>query len=171
MSTRRSPPTRLRIRTSGTRPLHRLAAISSYWATAAVYQIGLMYKQFWDDFMAVPVPPDLNKQEAEMYVKLVNEEPQLKKLLEKAVLYHEKNVIMAKNAHLDTQWTAASQAAADEVKQILARQQRGELIAPGGPSGGAGPAGTKSPGAVHATPEVPGDGPAKGEYVPGRYEL
>jgi tetratricopeptide (TPR) repeat protein len=61
-----------------------------YWATAAVYQIGAMHKEFWDDFMAVPIPPELNELERKAYIQAVNEEPQLRKLLEKSLMYHER---------------------------------------------------------------------------------
>ena len=34
-----------------------------------------MYKEFWDEWMAVPIPADFNPEEAKEYVKQVNEEP------------------------------------------------------------------------------------------------
>lgn len=133
-----------------------------YWATAAVYQIGMMYKTFWDQFMAVPIPADLPADAIGEYVKAINEEPELKKLLEKAILYHERNVTMAKNAHLATAWSEASGAAAEEVLRLIARQATGELIRPG-----AGEAASRPVDPAGSSSDLT---PAK-EYVPARPEL
>jgi TolA-binding protein len=133
---------------------------NAFWATAAVYQIGLMYKEFWDAFMAVPIPSELNAAAAKEYVRLVNEEPQLRKLLEKALLYHQRNIEMAKNANVQTLWVDASRQGADDVRKVLARQQKGELITPG-----------LKVGKVEALdPVLDADAPST-DYVPGRLDL
>ncbi|MBI4512426.1 MAG: tetratricopeptide repeat protein [Deltaproteobacteria bacterium] len=104
------------------------------WGTAAVFQIGTMYREFWNDFMAVPVPPDLTGQEVDAYVKLVNENQELRRLLEKSILYHERNIAMSKRARVDSPWTEASLVAVEEVLRIVAGQQKGEYIRPGTPT-------------------------------------
>lgn len=131
-----------------------------YWATRAVFRVAEMYKEFWDAWMSVPIPTDLNAEEAKEYVKQVNEEPQLKRLLEKALLYHERNVTMARNANLTTEWSTASKQRAEEMKQVIARIQRGDYITPG-PA--AASVGAVSGGAGGTT------GPT--EYIPARVEL
>ena len=108
---------------------------NAFWATAAVYQIGLMYKEFWDAFMSVPIPTNLKPVEVKAYVEEVNKEPQLRKLLEKSLLYHQRNLEMAKNANVQTIWVDASIQGADAARKILAKQQKGELITPGKPAG------------------------------------
>ena len=134
-----------------------------YWATAAVYQVGIMYKEFWDAFMAVPVPDNLKKnpEAAKMYVEEINKNDQLRKLLEKSILYHERNVAMAKNGHVQTVWADASASAGDGVKAILARQQKGELFQPGQAGG---KASALEPG------KATGTAPPT-EYLPARIDL
>lgn len=133
-----------------------------FWATAAIHHIGVMYKEFWDQFMAVPVPADLDPAAAKEYVRLVNEEPQLRRLLEKSLRYHERNVQMARDARISTAWSEESARAADEVRGIMARQQKGDLVTPG-----------QAAGKVEALePGVDGAREAaSGEYVPPRLDL
>lgn len=135
-----------------------------YWSTAAVFRLGEMHKAFWDDFMAVPIPSDLNEAERKAYVQAVNEEPQLRKLLEKAVMYHERNLALARNANAKTVWTEASEKQLKEVYEILAKQSRGELIQPGQP-----PA-HRPPGSPDAMPDGPPSA-APRDYIPPRADL
>lgn len=136
---------------------------SPYWATAAVYEVAAMYKEFWDEWMAVPIPADFNPEEAKEYVKQVNEEPSLRKLLEKALFFHEKNIAMARNANLATPWSRQSETDVEAVRQVIARQQRGEQVTPGGPATPASPPKTVSPdSASHRAPDV---------YIPPRFDL
>jgi tetratricopeptide (TPR) repeat protein len=135
-----------------------------YWTTAAVYQMGDMYKEFWDDFMAVPLPTGMSQEGAAEYVKLLNQNPQLRKLLERSLYFHETNVVKGKENGFETVWVDASQTRAAEVKDILDRQQKGELFQPGRPGSPTGDEG-----------ETPKDKTAqaqpKSEYVPGRTDL
>ena len=133
---------------------------NAFWATAAVYQIGLMYKEFWDDFMAVPIPTNLKPVEVQAYIKAVNEEEQLRKLLEKSLLYHQRTLEMAKNANVQTIWTDASVQGAEDARKIIAKQQKGEHITPGSIAG-----------KVEALdPVLDADAPGN-DYVPGRLDL
>jgi tetratricopeptide (TPR) repeat protein len=136
---------------------------SPYWATAAVYQVAAMYKEFWDEWMAVPIPADFKPEEAKEYVKQVNEEPQLRKLLEKALFFHEKNIAMARNANLATPWSRQSETDVDAVRQVIARQQRGDFVTPGGPATPAAAPKTVSPDS--AFPRMPD------VYIPPRFDL
>ena len=135
---------------------------SPYWATAAVYQVATMYKEFWDEWMAVPVPADFNAEETREYVRQVNEEPQLRKLLEKALFFHEKNIAMARNANVETAWSRESETDVVSVREVLARQQRGDFVTPG-VGQAPGPSSSPSPdsASVHA-PDV---------YIPPRFDL
>jgi hypothetical protein len=136
---------------------------SPYWATASVYQVAAMYKEFWDEWMAVPIPADFNPEEAKEYVKQVNEEPQLRKLLEKALFFHEKNIAMARNANLETPWSRQSETDVEGVRQVLARQQRGEQVTPGAPATPAPVQKPVSPDSVsRRVPDV---------YIPPRFDL
>jgi tetratricopeptide (TPR) repeat protein len=110
------------------------------WATAAVYQVAHMYKEFWDAWMAVPIPAELNATEAKEYVRQMNQEPNLKKLLEKSLLFHERNIAMAESVRAATQWSRLSIEEAETVRKIIARQSSGDLVEPGvAPAPAAGP--------------------------------
>jgi tetratricopeptide (TPR) repeat protein len=104
---------------------------NAYWATAAVYQIAFMYKTFWDNWMAVPIPADFNEAEQKEYVKQVNEQPTLRKLLEKSLIWHERNVAMAKDARVHTGWAEQWDKDAVEIRKIMARQQKRDYLTPG----------------------------------------
>lgn len=132
-----------------------------FWATAAVYQIGAMYKRFWDDFMAIPIPPELDGAAAKEYVKQVNTHPELQKLLSKALLYHERNVEMARSARVSTIWSEGSHLAAEQIRRILGRQSKQEYVEPGPAIG--------QVEAPAATPARATDSPT--DYVPGRADF
>jgi tetratricopeptide (TPR) repeat protein len=136
---------------------------SPYWATAGVFQVASMYKEFWDEWMAVPVPADFNAAETKEYVRQVNEEPQLRKLLEKALFFHEKNIAMARNAGVETPWSRESETDVVSVREVLARQQRGDYVTPG--SGQAPTPGTKPISPDSASVQAPA------VYIPPRFEL
>jgi tetratricopeptide (TPR) repeat protein len=135
---------------------------SPYWATAAVFQVASMYKEFWDQWMAVPIPADFGPDEVKEYVKQVNEEPELRKLLEKSLFFHEKNIAMARNASLTTPWSTQSAVDVEGVRQLLARQLRGDYVTPGA-----------SPSVPVQRPITPdsASGAAADVYIPPRLEL
>jgi tetratricopeptide (TPR) repeat protein len=138
---------------------------SPYWATAAVFQVAAMYREFWDHWMAVPIPAGFSGEEAREYTRRVNSEPELRRLLEKALYFHEKNVALARDAGISTGWSQESASRADEVRQLLARQQRGEQIVPGRSTPMPPLTPAPMPGVEPATPA------ATGGYIPGRFEL
>jgi tetratricopeptide (TPR) repeat protein len=137
---------------------------NAYWATAAVFQVAAMYKEFWDHWMAVPIPAEFNSEEAKEYVKRVNQEPELRRLLEKALYFHEKNITLARDANLPTGWSEQSALEAAAIRELLARQHRGDHVVPGsiGPSANATPA--RSPADSATTP-------ARDVYIPARFDL
>jgi TolA-binding protein len=104
---------------------------SPYWATAAVYQVAIMYKEFWDQWMAVPIPAHFGPAETREYIKQVNEQPELRKLLEKSLFFHEKNVAMANTIQAPTVYSRKSETEAEAVRELIARQKRGEYLTPG----------------------------------------
>jgi tetratricopeptide (TPR) repeat protein len=129
------------------------------WATAAVYQVGRMYREFWDAWMAVPIPAELNATEAKEYIRQMNTEPSLRKLLEKSLLFHERNQTMADSARVSTYWSQRSADEAQGVREIVARQSKGNLIEPG----------VSAPAAAPTNPDGADSRP--GIYFPTRREL
>src|SRR5215475_12008495 len=100
--------------------------------------------------MDVPIPAEFNAEEAKEYVKKVNEEPELRRLLEKALYFHEKNVTVARDAGVSTGWSEESAKQADAIRELMARQVQGNLVVPGTVKAASGPApqpaGTESAG-------------------------
>jgi len=143
-----------------------------YWTTAAIYQMGQMHKEFWDDFMIVPMPAGMSGAAEKEYVKLLNGNKELEKLLEKALFFHQKNVVLSKDVGIATIWVDASAVRADEVKAIMARRAKGELFKPGVVPGESDTPGDEGQ-PPEQTPGTPGnaspDAPA--DYVPGRRDL
>jgi tetratricopeptide (TPR) repeat protein len=135
---------------------------SPYWATAAVFEVAAMYKEFWDHWMAVPIPAGFNADEAKEYTKRVNEEPELRRLLEKALYFHEKNLTLARDARVSTGWSQQSSVEADAVRELLARQARGEHVIPGSTAPGTPDAGRREDSASSAPSDV---------YIPARIDL
>jgi tetratricopeptide (TPR) repeat protein len=135
---------------------------SPYWATAAVFQVAAMYKEFWDHWMAVPIPAGFDAEEAREYVKRVNEEPELRRLLEKALYFHEKNIVLARDAKVSTGWSQRSSAEADVVRELLARQGRGERVIPGSTVSGTVDAQQREDSAT---------APGRDVYIPARIDL
>jgi hypothetical protein len=142
-----------------------------YWTTAAIYQMGQMHKEFWDDFMVVPMPAGMSPAAEKEYVKLLNSNKELDKLLEKALFFHQKNVVLSRDVGISTIWVDASAVRADEVKALQARRAKGEMFPPGvvpGPADDRGDEGLP-PGTPDGGPGVTPD--ARPEYVPGRRDL
>ena len=98
------------------------------------------------------------------YVKGMNKNDQLQKLLEKSLFFHEKNVVLSREAGLDTVWVDASEVRAKELRGLIARRAAGELFQPGTVPGGATPGGDEG-----AAPRATAAGDT--DYVPGRQEL
>ena len=127
---------------------------NAYWATAAGYQMSEIYKEFWDDIVLAPIPPQLGPDAAEYYVLEVHAEVRV--LLEKAMNGHVRNVELADAYKTSTVWSDASRQRAAAIAQILARESEGEMVRP-------------EPMAERAVPV--GSSVAPGEYVPARVEL
>lgn len=125
------------------------------WATGAAYQIGAMQQEMWRALVAAPVPDQLTREEAGIYVTEVREVA--RPYLDAALETHTKNVEIAIRHRLDTGWTEGSRLRIAELTELLAREARGEKPAPVAP----GPPPAKA-GAPLGDPD---------RYVPRRLEL
>ncbi len=105
-----------------------------YWTTASQYQIGAMYKKFWDDLLLVPMPKSLDGDAAAQkeYVLGVNDKTgEIEKLIKNALVWHEKNIVIGQKVADPPHWVRESAAAAADIRDLLARQDKGELFPPG----------------------------------------
>lgn len=87
------------------------------WATAAGFQIGELYREFYDDIVGAPVPAVLKGEARDVYLDEVKK--QVKTLLQKAISIHEKNVLMAERLGEDNQWVRRSNAQMEQLRKLL----------------------------------------------------
>jgi tetratricopeptide (TPR) repeat protein len=87
------------------------------WATAAGFQIGELYREFYDDIVGAPVPPELKGEARDVYQEEVRK--QVKTLLQKAISIHEKNVLMAERLGEDNEWVRRSNQQMEQLRKLL----------------------------------------------------
>lgn len=90
---------------------------NSEWATAAGFQIGSLYREFYDDLVGAPLPPELRGEARDVYLDEVKK--QVRSLLQKAVSIHEKNVVMAERIGAQNDWVKRSNAELEQLKKLL----------------------------------------------------
>src|SRR6202008_4359900 len=76
------------------------------WATAAGFQIGTLYREFYDDLVGAPVPAQLQGEAREVYLDEVKR--QVHTLLQRAISIHEKNLLMAERLGEQNDWVRRS---------------------------------------------------------------
>jgi tetratricopeptide (TPR) repeat protein len=87
------------------------------WATAAGFQIGSLYREFYDDLVGAPVPPGLSGEAREVYLEEVRK--QVKTLLQKAIAIHEKNILMAERIGEQNEWVKRSNEQMEQLRKLL----------------------------------------------------
>ncbi len=87
------------------------------WATAAGFQIGSLYREFYDDLVGAPVPPELKGEARDVYLEEVRK--QVKNLLQKAITIHEKNVMMAERIGEKNEWVRRSNEQLEQLKKLV----------------------------------------------------
>ncbi|HUS66029.1 MAG TPA: tetratricopeptide repeat protein [Kofleriaceae bacterium] len=114
-----------------------------YWATAAAYQIGAMQQEMWRALVAAPVPAQLTREEAGIYVAEVRNVA--RPYLDAALETHTKNVEIAIRHRIDTGWTEGSRQRIADLTELLAREGRGEnpppVVSPPAPARAGAPLG------------------------------
>lgn len=87
------------------------------WATAAGFQIGSLYREFYDDLVGAPIPPALNGEAREVYLDEVKKH--VRTLLQKAISVHEKNIMMAERVGERNDWVRRSNEQMDQLRKLL----------------------------------------------------
>jgi TolA-binding protein len=87
------------------------------WATAAGFEIASLYREFYDDLVGAPVPPQLDGEAREVYLDELKK--QVRTLLQKAISVHEKNVLMAERVGVKNDWVRRSNEQMDELRKLL----------------------------------------------------
>jgi tetratricopeptide (TPR) repeat protein len=87
------------------------------WATAAGFQIGSLYREFYDDLVGAPVPPNLTGEARDVYLDEVRNH--VKTLLQKAVAVHERNILMAERLGETNDWVKRSNEQMAQLRKLL----------------------------------------------------
>jgi TolA-binding protein len=100
-----------------------------HWATASGFQVGALYREFYDAVVGAPVPyADLRRRAKaakvsyeevlKAYVDQVRQ--YMRPLLENAIRVHEKNVQMAERTGVDNDWVRRSNGQLNDLRNLLA---------------------------------------------------
>jgi tetratricopeptide (TPR) repeat protein len=88
-----------------------------YWVSAAGYQLGSMFEEFYDAIMYAPVPDWLD--EAERRIYYLELEEQLSPVIDKAVWVFEKNLETARKFGYDNEFVERTQAQLGQLQGIV----------------------------------------------------
>ncbi len=102
-----------------------------WWAGAAGFRVGELFRTLYDDVVDAPVPPEVaaDKEMVEIYFQLLDEK--VMPLLESSISIWEKTLLMAERIGLEGEWVEKTDAALAETRQLLATKL-GKQSEPGG---------------------------------------
>lgn len=94
------------------------------WATAAGHQLAFMQEDMWRALVGAPVPAQLKKDEAAIYVAEVRK--LARSHLDRALDIHGKNVQLAERYRTESPWSEGSRQRIPVLADLIARENRGE---------------------------------------------
>jgi tetratricopeptide (TPR) repeat protein len=133
---------------------------NAHWATASGFQVGALYREFYDSVVGAPIPHDDLRRRAKAagvgyaeVLKAYTEQVRqyMRPLLENAIKVHEKNLQMAERTGVDNDWVKRSNEQLEALKLLLVGKDA--VTAPAAPR----PAASQPA----ATPPRPGDAPPR----------
>ncbi len=104
------------------------------WATAAGHQMAAMQEDMWRALVGAPVPAQLKKEEAALYVAEVRK--LARPYLDRALDIHGKNLELAERYRTESPWSEGSRQRIPVLADLIARENRGERPGPGDGLGG-----------------------------------
>ncbi len=120
------------------------------WASAAGFQVGSLYEELHDAFIAAPIPAQLKGEAREVYQEELRKK--IRVLLEKSLRWHRENLLMVERLGVDTDWAEKTKLSYNKLIRLL------DPAAPSAPPASATPPnspGTASPGKLPEAPAVP----------------
>lgn len=99
------------------RYLDAMRVNNAEWATAAGFQIASLYREFYDDLVGAPIPPQLSDEAKVVYLEELKK--QVRTLLQKAISVHEKNIVMAQRIGVSNDWVRRSNEQMDQLRKLL----------------------------------------------------
>lgn len=87
------------------------------WASAAGFQVGSLYEELYDAFIAAPVPKHLSGESREVYVEELHKKIRI--LLEKSLRWHRENLLMVERLGVDTDWAEKTKVSYAKLLRLL----------------------------------------------------
>jgi TolA-binding protein len=91
------------------------------WASASGFQVASLYEEFYDAFVAAPVPPELlgaaNDEKREIYFEELRKK--IRVLLEKSLRWNEQNLLMMERFGVQNEWRDKSKLAYAKLQRLL----------------------------------------------------
>src|SRR4029079_11836409 len=91
------------------------------WASASGSQVASLYEEFYDAFMAAPVPPELlgprNDEKRGVYFEELRKK--IRVLLEKSLRWNEQNLLMMERFGVQNEWRDKTKLAYAKLQKLL----------------------------------------------------
>jgi tetratricopeptide (TPR) repeat protein len=98
------------------------------WATAAGYQMAMLYREFYDALMQAPIPPQLSGEARQVYLEELRKT--IEPLLRKAIHAHELTQQVAERNGIDNDFVRKSNEEMKQLRALLAPPEGQEPAAP-----------------------------------------
>ena len=112
------------------------------WASAAGFQVGSLYEELYEAFVAAPVPAQLSKEARGVYVEELHKKIRI--LLEKSLRWHRENLLMVERLGVDTDWAEKTKLSYNKLVKLLDPSERARFESSG-----------RTPAAAQPAPEPP----------------
>ena len=96
---------------------HTIKAKHMFWVSAAGFQLGSLFEEFYDAMMHAPVPDWLDDKQRQVYYEELKN--QLRPVVNKAIWVFEKNLATARRLGYESAFTAQTEAKLGELQAIL----------------------------------------------------
>jgi tetratricopeptide (TPR) repeat protein len=93
---------------------------NAHWATAAGYNIGLMYEEMYRDLLTSETP-ELDNEESRIYFDELR--GQIRPLMERALQIYEKNITLSERYGLDNDYTRKTQESLERLKRYISDEE------------------------------------------------
>jgi tetratricopeptide (TPR) repeat protein len=87
------------------------------WASAAGFQVGSLYEELYDAFVAAPVPQTLKGEARDVYAEELHKKIRI--LLEKSLRWHRENLLMVERLGVDTDWAQKTKLSYNKLLHLL----------------------------------------------------
>jgi len=96
---------------------HTIKAKHMFWVSAAGYQLGSLFEEFYDAMMHAPVPEWLDDKQKQVYYEELKD--QLRPVVDKAIEVFERNVVTARRLGYESEFVVQTEAKLSELQAIL----------------------------------------------------